>query len=84
MTHTTQFTTAVSSPSSLGVTAQSHLDYLRLSQNARAAAVAASQTASSAFWAAIARSVTGTLRSLAGYHASVRLGGGHQVSRARA
>jgi vacuolar-type H+-ATPase catalytic subunit A/Vma1 len=53
---------------------QSYQDYLRISQNARSAAIAARRAASTAFWAAVA----GAIRSM-GEHASVRLGAGHHV-----
>lgn len=51
---------------------QSYLDYLRISQNARTAAMASRRAASTAFWAAVASA----MRNL-GEHASVRLGAGH-------
>jgi hypothetical protein len=51
---------------------QSYQEYLRISQNARAAAIIARRAASAAFWAAIASAI----RSM-GEHASVRLGAGH-------
>jgi hypothetical protein len=53
---------------------QNYQDYLRISQNARAAALVARRAASTAFWAAVASAV----RSM-GQHASVRLGTGHHM-----
>ncbi len=55
----------------------SQQDYLRISQNARAAALKARRQAVQAFWAGAWRA----LRSL-GQRPSVRLGAGHNVHRA--
>lgn len=81
MTHTTQFTTASRTLSRMGATEQSHQDYLRLSQSARAAAVVARRAASAALWAAISGAIAAALRSASGHHASVRVAAGHQVHR---
>lgn len=66
---------------------QSYQDYLRLSQSARVAAVAARQAASAAFWAGVFGLAGNAVRAVAtgisawatGQHASVRLGAGHQT-----
>jgi hypothetical protein len=50
--------------------------HLRISQNARAIALAARREAIRGFWAYLANS----LRNI-GHHASVRLGAGHSVTR---
>jgi hypothetical protein len=63
---------------------QSYQDYLRISQNARTAAMAARRAASAAFWAAVAdaiRSIGRHARVRFSQHASVRLGAGHHVQR---
>ncbi len=62
--------------------ALSHQDYLRISQNARTAALAARRAASTAFWTAVAgavRSMGQHARVRFGQHASERLGAGHHV-----
>jgi hypothetical protein len=65
---------AIQATSTLSHTAaeQSYQDYLRISQNARTAAMAARRATSTAFWTAVASA----MRNL-GEHASVRLGPGH-------
>jgi hypothetical protein len=67
---------AIQATSTLRHTAadQSYQDYLRISQNARTAAIAARRAASTAFWAAVASGIRNI-----GEHASVRLGAGHHV-----
>lgn len=58
---------------------QRYQDYLRISQSARAMALAARREAVRSFWAQVAN----TLRNI-GQHASVRLGAGHSVTRMEA
>jgi hypothetical protein len=61
----------------------SYQDYLRISQSARARALAARRETSQAFWAGAARLMRQAVGSLT-QHASVRLGAGHRVVHAGA
>lgn len=61
----------------------SYQDYLRISQSARAHALAARREASQAFWAGAACFLRHAVGSLT-QHASVRLGSGHRVVHAGA
>jgi hypothetical protein len=64
------------------VAEQSHQDYLRISQDARTAALAARRATSTAFWAAVAGSIHSLGKHTRAYfseHSSVRLGAGHHI-----